>query len=196
MLPTGRVSPDILREAYYGGLSFIARREKMLNFHVAPLFRWFCLISVCLVALTSLAFAAPSDDWVYDSESQNLILYYKKSSVQIDKQNNTVKVLAKIIIRSISNPLHEDRFRHLFPPFEAADDWKKHNTGIGYSDYLVLLDYKNWNIYVINETQYSNAGKVIRQVDFTKKWKKIEPNTFFDSLLNTILKSYGLKNNY
>jgi hypothetical protein len=154
-------------------------------------FELFRLILVILVSLVSLFifsfYGYCDDDWVYvDRVDSNeyFSLYYRKSSVKVNKQDKILKVWVKRVYTE-----------------KGRIDYLKNFTGIknqkqldmNHTLILYLLDYNDWKSIVTHKTVYSKSGKVLDDGGDKINWNDIQPNSVGDILFNKILKDYNIQ---
>lgn len=131
-----------------------------------------------------------SDDWVYVGNYKNHTQYYRKSSVIIDEEKNTIVSLLKIITNNKNNKFLQNKPNYI--QFYQQNKW-------------YLLNYKKWQFTITRITDYSKAGKVsldsVYQPNWLHtlipvKWDDIIPDSIVDTFLKKLIQDYDILNDY
>jgi hypothetical protein len=144
----------------------------------------FLLILLSLVSVTTLPSNGCCDDWVYVGSNKACTLYYKSSTVKIDKQNKTIKFWVK-------NVWTEKGKIMVLENYDSTS--KQKFADIKHDLALHLLDYKQWKSCTTHITVYSKSGNVILDEEYPSKWSDITPDTLEETLFNQILKDYKIQ---
>jgi hypothetical protein len=144
----------------------------------------FLVILVSLVSVTTLHSNGYCDDWVYVGSNKAFTLYYKSSTVKIDKQNNIIKLWVK-------NVYTEKGKIMLLDSHDSIS--KQKLADIKHDLLLYLLDYKQCKCCFTHITSYSKSGNVILDGEYPPKWSDITPDTLEETLFNQILQDYNIK---
>ena len=136
-----------------------------------------------------------SDDWVYLRSYKYHTQYYKKSSLIIDEDKNTINVLLKSVterkrigylqnIHSINKPNYIN--------FNQQLKW-------------YLLNYKKRQFTISRITDYSKSGNVLLDTQYKTKWlhnifpdewNDIMPDSMVGFLLNKLLQDCKILNDF
>ena len=136
-----------------------------------------------------------SDDWVYVGSYKNTTQYYRKSSVIIDEEKNTIKVLVKYITKikniiCLQNVYSVEEANCI--QFNQQDKW-------------YLFNYKKWEFTITSITDYSKSGKVLLETKykpnwlhniFPIKWDDIIPDSIIYNIINKLLQDYKIWNDF
>jgi hypothetical protein len=138
----------------------------------------FFVILVYLVCFTTNGYC---DDWVYVGSNKGFTLYYKSSTVKIDKKNKTIKVWVKTVYTEKGkNVLLEKQDKQKFADI-------KHDL------ILNLFDYQQWKRGFTHITVFSKSDNIILEEEYPPKWSDITPDTVYDTLLNQLLNDFNIK---
>ncbi|MBM4300640.1 MAG: hypothetical protein FJ121_03785 [Deltaproteobacteria bacterium] len=148
-------------------------------------FQVFLVILVSLVSLTTLtSMGYCEDDWVYVVENEDYIMYYKPSSVKIDKQKKIYEVLQK---REFTEK-GKVNFLNLY------DILKKHKyNDINHTEMLYSVDYNKKKYNRTHITYYSKSGNVLFDGKPPIKWNDININTLGNEIFNKIMEDYNIQ---
>jgi hypothetical protein len=153
---------------------------KNLNLSRLILLILLSLVSISTFSLTGYC----DDDWIYVDSYKNYTLYYKPSSVKIDKQNKIFEVWVKYVFTD------EGKIDFL----NIYDDNQKHKLiNVKYMLNLFLVNYKDWKLCITHNTLYSTSDKVLNDSELSPIWSNIKPNSRFELLFNKILKDFMIQ---
>jgi len=144
----------------------------------------FLVILVSLVFLTTFSSRVYCEDWVYVGSNENYTQYYKSSSVTIDKQNKTIKVLEKKV--------YTDKGRINWLNNQDSIEKNKYND-IQHILGLIFLDYNKWKYTVTHITGYSKSGVGLFSEEYPPEWINIISVSIGDIFLHKILKDYKIQ---
>lgn len=135
------------------------------------------------------------DDWVYLVSYKNHTQYYRKSSVIIDEEKNTINVLVKRVTKK-KNIIHLQNVYSVKDPnyikFNQQDKW-------------YLFNYKKWQYTITCIIDYSKSGNVSLETKykpnwlhniFPVKWDDIMPDSTVDIAFNKLLQDYNIWNDF
>jgi hypothetical protein len=141
---------------------------------------------LCLYIFTALLFIGCSDNWVEVGGTQDYIIYYKPSSVKIDKDNKTILVLTKYVYTEKGIMFA----KKMFAPFIQDKDYY---DKFAYSLDLYLFNYKDWEFAIIQNTAYSKSDGILFNKDNIPQWQKIDNTNISLILINTLIREYDIK---
>jgi len=149
------------------------------------------LFRVCLVVSFALVFLinTPSkvicgDKWVYIGKNANNVIYYNPSSVKIDKENKTIKVLTKWTFT--------EKGRKGFSK-NIKDKENKKLIDISHSLIVYEFHYTKKAFNINNITEYSKSGAILFSEKSSQEWRDIPANSIINSLFNKIIKTYKIQ---
>jgi hypothetical protein len=144
------------------------------------------VILVFLVFVTAILLNGCSENWVEVVGTGDYTIYYKPSSVIINKRNKTIKVLTKHIYteKGLNNAINY---------FGHATAEKDFYNNFGYALNLFLLTYKDWKYSIIHKTGYSKSGDVLFDKEYPVKWENLDSYSIGLILINKIIKEYNIQ---
>ena len=131
------------------------------------------------------------DDWVYLGSYKNHTQYYKKSSVIIDEEKNTITVLVKSATRTKDIVYLQKIYGSKEPNYIKCKQQNK----------WYVFNYKKWQFTITSITDYSRSGKVLLETVyqhnwlhniFPVQWDDIMPGSIVDLYLNRLLEDYDI----
>ncbi len=131
------------------------------------------------------------DDWVYLGSYKNDTQYYKKSSVIIDEEKNTITVLVKSATRTKDIVYLQKVYSSKEPNYIKCKQQNK----------WYVFNYKKWQFTITSITDYSKSGKVLLETVypsnwlhniFPVQWDDIMPGSIVDLYLNKLLEDYDI----
>jgi hypothetical protein len=135
------------------------------------------------------------DDWVYLGSYKNHTQYYRKSSVIIDEEKNTINVLVKSVTKTKD-------IVYLQNVYSA----KKHNYNqCNQQNKWYIFNYKKWQFTITRITDYSKSGNVVLETVYQPKWlhnifpvrwDDIIPGSLVDLSLSKLLQYCNILNDY
>ena len=135
------------------------------------------------------------DDWVYLGSYKNHTQYYKKSSVIIDEEKNTINVLVKSATRTKDIVYLQNVYSSKEPNYIKCKQQNK----------WYVFNYKKWQFTITSITDYSRSGKVLLETVyqpnwlhniFPVQWDDIMPGSIVDLYLNKLLEDYDILNRF
>jgi hypothetical protein len=143
------------------------------------------VISVFLFSLTTLPIKGYCDDWVYVGSYEEFSMYYKSSSVNIDKRNHIIKVW---INRVYTENGKNEVLKYI------NDIEKQKYVYVNFALALCLLNYREWKYGVIQLAYYSKSGNVLGSYYAPHNWRNdILPDSIDDKLFDKIVKDFKIK---
>jgi hypothetical protein len=144
---------------------------------------------------TSKSEAKMKDDWVYLGSYENHTQYYRKSSVIIDEEKNTINVLVK----SVTKTKNIEYLQNVHSLKEV------NRIKCNQQNKWYVFNYKKWQFTITRITDYSKAGNVLLETVyqpkwlhniFPVKWDDIMPGSIVGISLNKILQDYNILNDF
>jgi hypothetical protein len=156
----------------------------LVSFTTFPSKGYCLVILVCLVSLTTLPENLNCDDWVFVESNQNLNVYYHQSSIKIDTQNKTIKVLVKRVYTENGKIDYLNKY-DIIGQQKYAD--------LNYTLTWFLLDYQKYNCKVTQRIYYSKSGNVLKNIEYQLEWVNLIPDFLNDFFFNKILQDYNIQ---
>jgi len=147
--------------------------------------RIFFLILVSFVSLTTIPSIVYGSNWVFAGSNEDYTDYYNPSSIKIDKQNNIIKVWAKLIY----TPKGKNDLLNRRKELNLSNEKYMY---LNYSLILYYFNYKEWKFSSNHVTVYSKSGGILGDGEFPYKWKDIPPDSVAEEMLNKILNEYNI----
>jgi hypothetical protein len=144
------------------------------------------VILLCVFIFTAFLFSGCSDNWVEVGGTQDYIIYYKPSSVKIDKDNKTILVQTKYVYTEEGIISAKKMF---VPYIQDKDYFDK----FAYSLDLYLFNYKDWEFAIIQKTAYSKSDGILFNKENPPQWEKIDNTNISLILINTLIREYNIK---
>jgi hypothetical protein len=133
------------------------------------------------------------DDWIYLGSYKNHTQYYRKSSVIIDEEKNTINVLVKSVTKTKDIAYLQNIYSSKEPNYIKCKQQNK----------WYVFNYKKWQFTITSITDYSKSGNVLLETVyqpkwlhniFPIKWDDIMPGSIVGLSLNKILQDYNILN--
>lgn len=144
------------------------------------------IILSCVFLVTALLLSGCSNDWVEVGGTKDYIIYYKPSSVKIDKYNKTIEVLTKYVYTKEGIISAKEMFG---PYIQNKDYFDK----FSYSLDLYLFNYKDWKYAIIQNIVYSKSDGILFNKENPPEWEKIVNTNISLILINTLIREYKIK---
>jgi hypothetical protein len=147
----------------------------------------FCVILVCLVSIINFLSNGYCDDWVYvgSHKNGNYSMYYKPSSVIINKQNKTIIVWSKTVFT-------EQGKIDFLKKWHSKDNYKFDD--INHQLILYFIDYNELQVSIDHIIYYNKSGNVLLNSTFTQhNWKNIIPDSLGGGILNKLIEDYNIQ---
>ena len=144
---------------------------------------------------TSKSEVKMKDDWVYLGSYKDHNQYYRKSSVIIDEENNTINVLVKNIAKPKEIVYSQNVYSPKKPNYNQCKQQNK----------WYVFNYKKRQFTIIRITDYSKSGNVLLETVyqpkwlhniFPVKWDKIISGSTVDLFLNKLLEDYNILSDF
>jgi hypothetical protein len=135
------------------------------------------------------------DDWIYLGSYKNHTQYYRKSSVIIDEEKNTINVLIKSVIKTKDIAYLQNIYSSKEPNYIKCKQQNK----------WYVFNYEKWQFTITSITDYSKSGNVLLETVyqpkwlhniFPIKWDDIMPGSIVGLSLNKILQDYNILNDF
>ena len=135
------------------------------------------------------------DDWVYLGSYKNHTQYYRKSSVIIDEEKNTINVLVKSIAKPKEVAYSQNAYSAKKPNYNQCKQQNK----------WYVFNYKKWQFTITRITDYSKSGNVLLETVYQPKWlhnilpvkwDDIMPGSTVDLFLNKLLEDCNILTDY
>lgn len=169
---------QFVNDAFYGRRSEDSYMSKSKNI--------IFVILLSVIIFTVILFSSCSDNWVEVGGTQEYIIYYKPSSVKINKDDKTILVLTKFIYTKDGIIFAKKMFAHFSQDKDYYDKF-------AYSLDLYLFNYKDWEFAIIQRTAYSKSNDILLNKENPPQWQKIDNTNISYILINTIIREYNIK---
>jgi hypothetical protein len=135
------------------------------------------------------------DDWIYLGSYKNHTQYYRKSSVIIDEEKNTINVLVKNVTKTKDIVYLQNAYSYKEPNYIKCKQQNK----------WYVFNYEKWQFTITSITDYSKSGNVLLETVyqpkwlhniFPVKWDDIMPGSIVDLSLDKLLQDYNILNDY
>ncbi|MDO9532226.1 MAG: hypothetical protein Q7O12_08840 [Deltaproteobacteria bacterium] len=136
-----------------------------------------------------------SDDWVYVRSYEYHTQYYKKSSLIIDEDKNTINVLLKSVTERKKIGYLQNIYSIINPNYITFNQQLK----------WYLLNYKKRQFTISRITDYSKSGNILLDTQYKTKWlhnlihdewNDIMPDSIVDFLLDKLLQDNKIWNDF
>jgi hypothetical protein len=135
------------------------------------------------------------DDWVYLGSYKDHTQYYRKSSVIIDEEKNTINVLVNSIAKPKEIAYSQNAYSAKTSNYNQCRQQNK----------WYVFNYKKWQFTITRITDYSKSGNVLLETVyqpkwlhniFPVKWDDIIYGSTVDLFLNKLLEDYNILSDF